>query len=73
MRESREHSAVIAIVDDDPSVRRGLDRLIRLAGWDAETFASAQEFLSRDNTERRVPLLRVPGDSPVGGGKKVLK
>jgi len=47
MRESREQDAIIAIVDDDPSVRRGLERLIRSAGWKAETFASAQEFLAR--------------------------
>jgi len=43
--------AVIAIVDDDPSVRRGLQRLIRSAGWNAESFASAQEFLTRHGAE----------------------
>jgi FixJ family two-component response regulator len=43
----RQPEPVIAIVDDDPSVRRGLQRLIRSAGWKVETFASAQEFLSR--------------------------
>lgn len=43
--------AVIAIVDDDPSVRRGLERLIRSMGWKAETFASAQEFLDRPHAE----------------------
>ena len=47
MQESPESNAVIAIVDDDPSVRRGLERLIRSVGWKAETFASAQEFLAR--------------------------
>jgi len=46
----REPEPVIAIVDDDPSVRRGLQRLIRSAGWKAETFASAQEFLARPRT-----------------------
>lgn len=46
-----ESDAVIAIVDDDPSVRKGLQRLIRSAGWKAETFASAQEFLDRPRTE----------------------
>jgi len=50
MRELREPEPVIAIVDDDPSVRRGLQRLIRSAGWKAETFASAQEFLARPRT-----------------------
>ena len=47
MRELRETEPIVAIVDDDPSVRRGLQRLIRSAGWKAETFASAQEFLAR--------------------------
>jgi len=46
MRELKQTDAIIAIVDDDPSVRRGLQRLIRSAGWKTETFASAQEFLS---------------------------
>jgi FixJ family two-component response regulator len=45
MGEPRETDAVIAIVDDDPSVRKGLERLIRSMGWRAETFSSAQEFL----------------------------
>src|SRR5215470_18556045 len=49
-KHMRESDAVIAIVDDDPSVRRGLQRLIRSAGWKAETFASAQEFLARPRT-----------------------
>ena len=36
---------VIAIVDDDSSVRRSLHRLIQAAGYPVETFASAREFL----------------------------
>ena len=51
MRQPPEHEAVIAIVDDDPSARRGLQRLIRSAGWKVETFASAQEFLARSRAE----------------------
>jgi len=51
MREPQESDAIIAIVDDDPSVRRGLQRLIRSVGWKVETFASAQEFLTRPRTE----------------------
>jgi FixJ family two-component response regulator len=47
MRASREPDAVIAIVDDDASVREGLQSLIRSAGWRVETFVSAQEFLGR--------------------------
>lgn len=36
---------VIAIVDDDVSVRRAMDRLVQAAGYAAETFASGREFL----------------------------
>jgi len=38
---------VVFVVDDDISVRESLELLIRCAGWQAETFASAQEFLGR--------------------------
>ena len=51
MRQPPEPEAVIAIVDDDPSARRGLQRLIRSAGWKVETFASAEEFLARPRAE----------------------
>jgi FixJ family two-component response regulator len=37
---------VIAIVDDDESVRRSLHRLVRSAGYAVETFASAADFLA---------------------------
>ena len=40
-------AAVVFIVDDDPSVRKGLARLVRAAGYDAETYASARELLER--------------------------
>jgi FixJ family two-component response regulator len=36
---------VIAIVDDDDSVRKSLLRVVRSAGYEAEGFASAREFL----------------------------
>ena len=37
----------VFVVDDDVSVRESLELLIRCAGWQPETFASAQELLSR--------------------------
>ncbi|MGH2394020.1 MAG: response regulator transcription factor [Candidatus Limnocylindria bacterium] len=43
----RDQRPIIAIVDDDASVRRGLARLLRSAGYWAETYASALEFLER--------------------------
>jgi FixJ family two-component response regulator len=37
----------VFVVDDDVSVRESLELMIRTAGWQPETFASAQEFLTR--------------------------
>jgi FixJ family two-component response regulator len=38
---------VVFVVDDDVSVRESLELLVRSAGWQPETFESAQEFLDR--------------------------
>jgi FixJ family two-component response regulator len=38
---------VVFVVDDDVSVRESLELLIRVSGWNVETFASAREFLAR--------------------------
>jgi len=37
---------IVFVVDDDVSVRESLELLIGCAGWQPETFASAQEFLA---------------------------
>jgi FixJ family two-component response regulator len=37
---------IIAIVDDDTSVRRSLLRVVESAGYKAETFASGRDFLA---------------------------
>ena len=39
---------VISVVDDDPSVRRALRRLLQSAGYAVEAFASGPEFLASD-------------------------
>jgi FixJ family two-component response regulator len=41
-----EASPWIAIVDDDPSVLKALNRLLRTRAFDARTYESAQEFLA---------------------------
>lgn len=38
-------TALIAIVDDEESVRKALSRLIRAAGYHVETYASGADFL----------------------------
>ena len=40
-------TAIVFVVDDDISVRESLELLILSAGWQPETFASAQDFLDR--------------------------
>ena len=37
---------IVFIVDDDPSVRRSTERLIRSSGLNVQTFTSAREFLN---------------------------
>ena len=44
---------IVAIVDDDASLRSALARLLRTAGWQAVTFASAEAFL---HTDPQMPL-----------------
>lgn len=41
---------IVFVVDDDVSVRESLDLMIKFAGWQPETFASAGEFLARPRT-----------------------
>src|SRR5918992_6250593 len=41
-----EHKPLVGVIDDDSSIRESLRNLIRSAGLDVKTFASAQEFLT---------------------------
>jgi FixJ family two-component response regulator len=38
---------IVFVVDDDISIRESLEVLIRGAGWNPETYASARDFLAR--------------------------
>ena len=56
----------IAIVEDDASLRRALERLLRASGFEAHTFASAEEFLGSAVPESHACLIldiRLPGMS----------
>lgn len=46
-----EKKPLVYVVDDDPSVRRALERLLRSAGYDAKTFASALEFMDYEHPD----------------------
>ena len=55
---------LVCVVDDDPSVRRGLRRLFKSAGYAAETFDSAEDYLAREIFEGSICLVldvRMPG------------
>jgi len=57
----------VAVVDDDESVRKALQRLLRASDFDADTFASAQDFLASlphaTPPDRLVLDLQMPGIS----------
>ena len=56
----------VFVIDDDPSVRKGLARLLRSLGFNTETFASAELFLAREPFEGIgciVLDVRMPGRS----------
>jgi FixJ family two-component response regulator len=59
-------AALIAIADDDPWVRKSLERLIKSAGFRTETFASAEDFIRAGDHRETACLildLRLPGMS----------
>jgi FixJ family two-component response regulator len=41
-------ASTIFVVDDDPSVRKSLTRMVTSAGYAVEPFASARDFLARE-------------------------
>jgi FixJ family two-component response regulator len=46
-RQMSNVTSIVFVVDDDVSVRESLELLIKAAGWQPETFASAPSFLAR--------------------------
>ena len=56
----------VVVVDDDDSVRRALERLLRAVGYDVELFGSSRAFVERGEYERADCLVldvRMPGQS----------
>src|SRR4030081_1390914 len=61
-----EADPVVFVVDDDPSVRRAIKRLVESVGLRVETFGSAQEFLCSERPDSASCLvldIRLPGIS----------
>ena len=58
--------SLIAVVDDDQSVREGLENLINSVGLEVKLFASAEDFLNSDTplqTDCAIVDVRLPGIS----------
>jgi FixJ family two-component response regulator len=53
----------IAVIDDDQSMRRAIERLLSAAGWRPDTFGRAEEFLQYDaaDFECLIVDVRLPG------------
>lgn len=61
-----KHKSLIAVVDDDQSVREGLENLINSVGLEVKLFASAEDFLNSDTplqTDCAIVDVRLPGIS----------
>jgi FixJ family two-component response regulator len=57
-------NSLVFLIDDDASVRRGVSRLLRSAGYTSETFGSASDFLAREQHPGPACLIvdvRMPG------------
>ncbi len=46
------HPPLVAVVDDDPGIRGSLNSLLRSAGLDSVSFASAEDLLHHDDPTR---------------------
>jgi FixJ family two-component response regulator len=58
----------IAVVDDDPGVRRSISRLLRASGFDVFTFESAEGFLNGATTSFACLVLDVQLGGQTGIG-----
>jgi FixJ family two-component response regulator len=72
MRSAR----LITIVDDDESIREATKGLVRSLGYQAATFASAEEFLqsgSVDNTSCLITDVQMPGLSGIDLQRRLVE
>ena len=59
-----QKSDAVFVVDDDESIRRAMKRLLKSSGYDAVTFASAEEFIASNPGRGKGCLIldiRLPG------------
>jgi FixJ family two-component response regulator len=63
---SQENTNVVALVDDDESIRSALQGLMKVAGYRTMAFASAEDFLNSGEQQRigcLIADIRLPGMS----------
>jgi FixJ family two-component response regulator len=63
---TQKTTKLVAIVDDDDSMRNALDGLLKAVGFPAQAFASAEEFLKsgqQHQTSCLIADIRMPGMS----------
>jgi len=71
-----DQKPTVFVIDDDPSARRGLSRLIQSAGMSVQSYGSAQDFLDQiDNDSHGCILLdvKMPGLSGLDLQTELLK
>ena len=64
-----EIAPIVFVVDDDKLFRRSTERLIRVAGWNVQSFASAGDFLKNPRPQGPACLVldvHMPGLSGMG-------
>jgi FixJ family two-component response regulator len=67
---------MVFVVDDDVSVREALESLVRSAGFEVETFASARDFLDCRKADKPSCLVldvRLPGLSGLDLQKRIVE
>lgn len=71
-----ELASIVFVVDDDPSVRRAIKRLVESVGLTVELFGSANEFMSTTHPEVPSCLvldIRLPGMSGLDFQRELAK
>ena len=61
-----QEQPVVIVIDDDPAIRRAIDRLLRSVGLRVELFESAREFLQSERPDAPSCIvldIRLPGQS----------
>ena len=76
MNNTLTETGIIAIVDDDEALREALGSVMKAAGFTANTFASAEEFLNSAKLQETACLVldvRLPGMSGIELQRRLIE